>query len=55
MDVCPCNGNLLAVDTGNLNIKIFDKRAWKIINAFESVHEGNYLTFDFTIKFESII
>lgn len=40
MDVCPNNGNLLAVCGDDKEVKIFDKRVSTIVKTFEN-HESN--------------
>lgn len=43
IDVCPRNGNLLAVCSGDSYIKILDKRESKFVKVFDPIQKGKIL------------
>ena len=45
IDVCPNNGNLLALSGQYMNIKIFDKRSSKVTKIFDNFEYGKILLF----------
>ena len=41
IDVCQSDGNMLATGGKDENVKIFDKREYKIVQTFDGIHPGN--------------
>lgn len=50
IDVCPTDGNLVAAVGGDCEVKIYDRRASKIVNTFTSVHKSKdgFISFEFS-------